>query len=41
MKLEKSKFELDASRRQAMADVHVEAEKMAELTAQKMLGRSL
>ena len=41
VKLEKSKFELDASRRQAMADVHVEAEKMAELTAQKMLGRSL
>lgn len=40
-KLNASMIELDASRRQAMADVHVEAEKMAELTAQKMLGRSL
>lgn len=40
-KLTASMMELDASRRQAMADVHVEAEKMAELTAQKMLGRSL
>lgn len=40
-KLEVSLMDLEKSRRQAMADIHVEAEKMAELTAQKLLGRSL
>ncbi len=40
-KLEGAMSELDKKRREALADVHVEAEKIAELTASKLLGRAL
>ena len=33
--------ELEKKRREALADVHVEAEKIAELTASKLLGRNI
>jgi len=40
-KLEAAMAELDKKRREALADVHVEAEKIAESTASKLLGRSI
>ena len=40
-KLEGALVELEKKRREALADVTVEAEKIAELTASKLLGRSV
>jgi F-type H+-transporting ATPase subunit b len=40
-KLEGALAELEKKRREALADVHVEAEKIAELTAGKLLGRNI
>lgn len=40
-KLEAAMGELEKKRREALADVHVEAEKIAEATAAKLLGRSI
>ena len=39
--LEGSMAELEKKRREALADVYVEAEKIAELTAAKLLGRGI
>jgi len=40
-KLEVALAELEKKRREALADVHVEAERIAEMTATKLLGRNL
>ena len=40
-KLESAMGDLEKKRREALADVHVEAEKIAEATAAKLLGRSI
>lgn len=40
-KLEEALALLDKKRREALADVHVEAENIAEATAAKLLGRSI
>lgn len=40
-KLEAAMADLEKKRREALADVHVEAEKIAEATASKLLGRSI
>lgn len=40
-KLEAAMADLEKKRREALADVHVEAERIAEATASKLLGRSI
>lgn len=40
-KLEQALAQLEKKRREALADVHVEAESIAEATAAKLLGRSI